>query len=64
MNYTGGCHCGGIAFSLETEEPISEVMECNCSICSKRDMAAVTVRCLDGIDLKALRVKPFDGASR
>jgi hypothetical protein len=36
MNYTGGCHCGRIAFDVETPEPIAEATECNCSICSKR----------------------------
>jgi hypothetical protein len=32
--YKGGCHCGKIDFSVETE--IAEAMECNCSICAKR----------------------------
>lgn len=34
MTYTGGCHCGRIA--LEVEGEIEQVIECNCSICSKR----------------------------
>ena len=34
--YTGGCHCGRIAFEVETEGDIAQAMECNCSICSKR----------------------------
>ena len=34
MNYHGGCHCGRIAFDVEGE--IEQVMQCNCSICSKR----------------------------
>jgi hypothetical protein len=114
MDYKGSCHCGRIAFSVAGE--LKEVMECNCSLCSKRGsllwfvprdhlaletpaadistytfnkhrikhrfcgvcgvapyaeatdpkgnaMAAVNVRCLDGIDLAALPRKPFDGAS-
>ena len=114
MKYTGGCHCGRIAF--EVEGKIERVMECNCSICSKRgsllwfapreklrlstpeanlstytfnrhvirhhfcatcgcapfaegkdpkgvEQAAVNVRCLDGVDVKALQVTPFDGRS-
>jgi hypothetical protein len=28
-----------------------------------RDMVAVNVRCLDGIDLKTLRISPYDGRS-
>ena len=34
MIYKGSCHCGQIAF--ETEGNLEKVMECNCSICSKR----------------------------
>ncbi|MGC8535343.1 MAG: GFA family protein [Rhizomicrobium sp.] len=29
----GGCHCGAVAFEVETAEEI-ELLECNCSICS------------------------------
>ena len=35
MKYQGGCHCGGIAFELEAD-PITEAMDCNCSMCRKR----------------------------
>jgi hypothetical protein len=34
MLYRGGCHCGKIAFEVEGE--LSQVIECNCSICTKR----------------------------
>lgn len=34
MRYQGSCHCGGIAFEAEGE--IDQVIECNCSICSRR----------------------------
>ncbi len=34
MIYKGSCHCGQIAF--EAEGNLEQVMECNCSICSKR----------------------------
>jgi hypothetical protein len=114
MNYHGGCHCGRIAFDVEGE--IGQVIQCNCSICSKRGyllwfaprdklrlgtpeadlatytfnkhrikhhfcpncgcapfgtgadskgapMAAVNVRCLDGVDLGTLKVVPYDGRS-
>jgi len=33
MTYQGSCHCGHIAFTVEGD---LRVMECNCSICSKR----------------------------
>ena len=112
MNYRGSCHCGRVAFEVEGEP--GEVMDCNCSICSRlgsllwfvpRDrlrlltpeqdlatytfgpgtikhrfcancgihtfgegmdpagaaMAAINVRCLEGIELSALPVRHFDG---
>jgi len=34
MAYKGGCHCGKIAFEVDGD--IDQVIECNCSICSKR----------------------------
>ena len=34
MSYKGGCHCGKVAFEVDGD--IDQVMECNCSICSKR----------------------------
>ena len=34
MEYTGGCHCGEVRYKVSIE--IKEVMQCNCSICSKR----------------------------
>ena len=34
MIYKGSCHCGQVAF--EAEGNLEKVIECNCSICSKR----------------------------
>lgn len=34
MIYQGSCHCGQIAF--EAEGNLEKIVECNCSICSKR----------------------------
>ena len=34
MIYKGSCHCGKIAFEVEGE--IDKLLECNCSICTKR----------------------------
>ncbi len=34
MVYKGGCHCGRVAFEVEGE--LRQVMECNCSHCSKK----------------------------
>lgn len=33
MKYRGSCHCGAVAFEAEGE--LTEVMECNCSICTR-----------------------------
>lgn len=115
MSYKGSCHCGRIAFEVEGE--LGQVMDCNCSICSRKGsllwfvprerlrlltpedamstytfnlhrvkhrfcptcgihpfgeandpsgkpMAAVNVRCLEGVDIASLSVKHFDGRSR
>ena len=112
MLHKGSCHCGKIAYEVDAE--ITEVTECNCSICQSRgylltfqpgdkfklktpeaDMrfytfnthkirhyfcpdcgsapfgmgkdgkgnpvVAVNVRCLGEVDLKALKIRPFDG---
>jgi hypothetical protein len=32
--YHGGCHCGGVAFSVEAPLHL-EVLRCNCSMCQK-----------------------------
>jgi hypothetical protein len=112
--HEGGCHCGNVRYQVTI--PLAEVMECNCSICSKtawllafapadqfrlvsgadrltdyqfgkkqlhhyfcpvcgvrsfargkgpdgKEMVAINVRCLDGVDVASLPVKQFDGAS-
>lgn len=114
MRYKGSCHCGRVAYEVEGD--IGSVIECNCSICSRkgsllwfvprekltlttpeenaseylfnkhlihhrfcptcgihpyavgtdpkgRAMAAINVRCLEGVDLGKLEVKHFDGRS-
>ncbi len=34
ITHRGGCHCGGVRFEVQAPAAI-EVMDCNCSICSK-----------------------------
>ena len=34
MIYQGSCHCGEVAFEVEGE--LTQVMDCNCSICSRK----------------------------
>ena len=113
--HKGGCQCGKIAYSFEGE--IGEVLDCNCSLCSKRGglltfvpaaaftpesprenlgtytfhthvlehhfcpacgispfsegtdpkgnkMAAINVRCVEGVDPHALKIKLYDGRSK
>ena len=36
MKYTGGCHCGRVAFEIELGSPIDRVDSRNCSICGKK----------------------------
>lgn len=113
--YTGSCHCGGIAFEFESD-PITEGLECNCSICSRKGavlhfvpastfrlktprenlatyrfnkktiahhfcptcgvspfaegehspghpMVALNLRCIDGLDMGAVKRNFYDGAA-
>ena len=115
MVYQGSCHCGRIAYEVDAN--IEQVMECNCSHCSRKGyllwfgprsvlklktpesdlgtytfnkhviqhrfcptcgihpygegsdakgnrMAAVNVRCLEGIELESIPVTHFDGRSK
>ena len=34
MNYRGSCHCGTIAYEVEGD--LDQVIQCNCSLCSRR----------------------------
>lgn len=34
MKYRGSCHCGQIVFEVEGE--LQDVLDCNCSICSRK----------------------------
>lgn len=34
MKYKGSCHCGQVEFEVEGEP--EQVMDCNCSICSRK----------------------------
>lgn len=44
--YNGNCHCGAVAYTLLSPEKISEVTDCNCSICSRvRPLALSLGRC-------------------
>jgi len=36
MKYAGSCHCGRIAFEVETGDGIAEAYDCNCSMCRRR----------------------------
>jgi hypothetical protein len=61
MNYRGSCHCGKIAF---------EVPQCGIHRFAEgtdpkgNPMAAVNVRCLEGIDLDKVPVTRYDGRSK
>ncbi|MFZ1244960.1 MAG: GFA family protein, partial [Azonexus sp.] len=34
MIYKGSCHCGKVAFEVEGE--LTNLMDCNCSICQRK----------------------------
>jgi len=34
--YTGSCHCGVVRLEVSLSNPIVRLLECNCSICTKK----------------------------
>jgi Uncharacterized conserved protein len=36
MKYDGSCHCGKIAFTVDAGDALTEVYDCNCSMCRRR----------------------------
>lgn len=56
MRNQGGCHCTAVRFSVDfgLSQPMPD----------GTTMAAVNMRCLDGVDLRALDIKQVDGRSR
>ncbi|RVT91308.1 GFA family protein [Sphingomonas crocodyli] len=35
MSYSGSCHCGAVAFTVNADTP-TQAMSCNCSHCSRK----------------------------
>ncbi|PPU75851.1 MULTISPECIES: hypothetical protein [Xanthomonas] len=59
MQHAGSCHCGRIAFELETDAPITE----GANPKTGQATIAVNVRCITGLDLTTRSVQRIDGAS-
>ena len=36
MIYKGSCHCGKVAYEVDIEGGLTGVMECNCTMCSRK----------------------------
>lgn len=34
--HTGGCHCGRVRFEIEVDLEQAEILDCNCTICTKK----------------------------
>jgi hypothetical protein len=57
--YKGSCHCGDIRIELERPEPIDRLLECDCSICTKKGIVHTPaenheIRVTQGADKLAL----------
>jgi hypothetical protein len=116
MSLEGSCHCGAVAFTVDTPPP-KQAISCNCSICRRKgsllffapieafqlvegqdslrsytfntdrivhkfcticgtepfayatgpdgsEIRAINVRCIPAVDLAALEIQPYDGASK
>jgi hypothetical protein len=40
-SYEGGCHCGRVRFRVQAD--LEELLECNCTICTKKGMLHLIV---------------------
>lgn len=40
--YSGGCHCGNVSYDVTTD--LSQVIQCNCSICTKHGLLLTFVK--------------------
>jgi hypothetical protein len=60
--YAGGCHCGRVRYEVTTE--LTNVIACNCSICTKRGALCVGAfsrgKDPDGRDSVAINVRCLD----
>ena len=54
MTHRGSCHCGKVAFEVEAD--VSEVVDCNCSMCRRRGGLLFFV----GRDKLRLKTSPAD----
>lgn len=45
MRYQGSCHCGEVTFEAEGE--LTQVVECNCSYCSRKGTLLWFIPCAD-----------------
>ena len=41
MKHTGSCHCGSIKFEIDSN--LEKIVQCNCSICIKRNAKMIMV---------------------
>jgi len=41
MRFEGGCHCGAVRFAVEAEA--RELLDCNCSICTRKGLLHLIV---------------------
>lgn len=36
QTFEGGCHCGRVRFEIDVDLDAAEILDCNCSICTKK----------------------------
>lgn len=41
--YRGGCHCGRVRIEVNRAQPVAGLLECNCSICTKKGIVHLGV---------------------
>ena len=36
LTHTGGCHCGAVRFEVDADLDAEDILDCNCSICTRK----------------------------
>lgn len=47
QTHSGGCHCGAIRFEVDADLPAVTILDCNCSICTKKGFLHLIVESAD-----------------
>ncbi|MCI5106956.1 MAG: GFA family protein [Pseudomonadales bacterium] len=50
--FKGSCHCGAVHFEVRNQEKLEGLMQCNCSLCRRRNAIMATAPAIDVVVTK------------